>query len=71
MTKMLDILEDYLFYKSFDYVRIDGNITGTERQEKIDAFNAPGSKLFVFLLSTRAGGLGMTLGQSNLLFFFF
>lgn len=55
---MLDILEDYLYLKNYMYQRIDGSITGEERQTKIDAFNQPNSPYFIFLLSTRAGGLG-------------
>lgn len=53
MTKMLDILEDFLEGEGYKYERIDGSITGTIRQEAIDRFNAPGAQQFVFLLSTR------------------
>lgn len=53
MTKMLDILEDYLEGEGYKYERIDGSITGSQRQEAIDRFNAPGAQQFVFLLSTR------------------
>lgn len=53
MTKMLDILEDYLEGEGYKYERIDGSITGNQRQEAIDRFNAPGAQQFVFLLSTR------------------
>lgn len=53
MTKMLDILEDYLEGEGYKYERIDGTITGGLRQEAIDRFNAPGAQQFVFLLSTR------------------
>lgn len=53
MTKMLDILEDFLEGEGYKYERIDGSITGTLRQEAIDRFNAPGAQQFVFLLSTR------------------
>lgn len=53
MTKMLDILEDYLEGEGYKYERIDGAITGSSRQEAIDRFNAPGAPQFVFLLSTR------------------
>merc|ERR1711936_73786 len=61
MTKMLDLLEDYLEGMGFKYERIDGGITGTLRQDAIDRFNAPDAEQFVFLLSTRAGGLGINL----------
>ncbi|XP_039150322.1 chromodomain-helicase-DNA-binding protein Mi-2 homolog isoform X1 [Drosophila simulans] len=65
MTKMLDILEDFLEGEQYKYERIDGGITGTLRQEAIDRFNAPGAQQFVFLLSTRAGGLGINLATAD------
>ncbi|KAI5711284.1 hypothetical protein M8J75_015718 [Diaphorina citri] len=65
MTKMLDILEDYLDGEGYKYERIDGNITGSMRQESIDRFNAPGASQFVFLLSTRSGGLGINLATAD------
>ncbi|RID73646.1 hypothetical protein BRARA_B00782 [Brassica rapa] len=58
MTRLLDILEDYLMYRGYQYCRIDGNTGGDERDASIEAYNKPGSEKFVFLLSTRAGGLG-------------
>merc|ERR1712141_138928 len=61
MTKMLDLLEDFLEGEHYKYERIDGGITGTLRQDAIDRFNAPDAEQFVFLLSTRAGGLGINL----------
>lgn len=65
MTKMLDILEDLCEFLGYKYERIDGSITGSERQEAIDRFNAPGAQQFVFLLSTRAGGLGINLATAD------
>ncbi|XP_046390688.1 chromodomain-helicase-DNA-binding protein Mi-2 homolog isoform X3 [Ischnura elegans] len=65
MTKMLDILEDFLEGEGYKYERIDGSITGSQRQEAIDRFNAPGAQQFVFLLSTRAGGLGINLATAD------
>ncbi|XP_060528036.1 chromodomain-helicase-DNA-binding protein Mi-2 homolog isoform X2 [Cylas formicarius] len=65
MTKMLDILEDFLDGEGYKYERIDGAITGSQRQEAIDRFNAPGAPQFVFLLSTRAGGLGINLATAD------
>lgn len=65
MTKMLDILEDFLEGEGYKYERIDGAITGNQRQEAIDRFNAPGALQFVFLLSTRAGGLGINLATAD------
>ncbi|CAC5412056.1 CHD4 [Mytilus coruscus] len=65
MTKVLDILEDFLENEGYKYERIDGGITGQLRQESIDRFNAPGAPQFVFLLSTRAGGLGINLATAD------
>ncbi|KFH03844.1 SWI2/SNF2 ISWI-like SANT [Toxoplasma gondii MAS] len=65
MTKMIDILEDYCRIRLFKYCRIDGNTSGDERDRQIEAFNAPGSDIPIFLLSTRAGGLGINLATAD------
>ncbi|CAL5198834.1 unnamed protein product [Lathyrus oleraceus] len=65
MTRLLDILEDYLMYRGYQYCRIDGNTGGDDRDASIEAFNKPGSEKFVFLLSTRAGGLGINLATAD------
>ncbi|KAG6726526.1 hypothetical protein I3842_02G084600 [Carya illinoinensis] len=65
MTRLLDILEDYLMFRGYLYCRIDGNTGGEDRDASIDAFNRPGSEKFVFLLSTRAGGLGINLATAD------
>ncbi|KHJ49017.1 CHDCT2 domain protein [Trichuris suis] len=65
MTKMLDLLEDFLDYEGYKYERIDGSVTGNLRQDAIDRFNAPNAQQFVFLLSTRAGGLGINLATAD------
>eukprot|EP00117_Sycon_ciliatum_P030313 scpid13509/ scgid23933/ Chromodomain-helicase-DNA-binding protein 5; ATP-dependent helicase CHD5 len=65
MTRVLDLLEDFLEYKEYNYERIDGGISGASRQLAIDRFNAPGASGFVFLLSTRAGGLGINLATAD------
>ncbi|KAH7441097.1 hypothetical protein KP509_03G025400 [Ceratopteris richardii] len=64
-TLMLDLLEDYLNAKKYSYERIDGKIRGSDRQAAIDRYSATGSETFVFLLSTRAGGLGITLTAAD------
>ncbi|KAL0388745.1 UNVERIFIED_CONTAM: ISWI chromatin-remodeling complex ATPase CHR17 [Sesamum radiatum] len=69
MTRLLDILEDYLMFRGYYYCRIDGNTGGEDRDASIEAFNKPGSEKFVFLLSTRAGGLGINLATAMLSFF--
>jgi len=66
MTRLLDILEDYLVYKGFQYCRIDGSTPGDVREENIEIYNAEGSEKFIFLLSTRAGGLGINLATADI-----
>ncbi|MCD9645194.1 ISWI chromatin-remodeling complex ATPase chr11 [Datura stramonium] len=66
MTRLLDILEDYLMYRGHQYCRIDGNTGGEDRDASIEAFNRPGSEKFAFLLSTRAGGLGINLATADI-----
>eukprot|EP00744_Colponema_vietnamica_P007114 GILI01010266.1.p1 GENE.GILI01010266.1~~GILI01010266.1.p1 ORF type:complete len:934 (-),score=213.90 GILI01010266.1:87-2684(-) len=65
MTKMLDILEDYLDLRGYKFCRIDGNTSGLERDGQMASFNNPNSDKFIFLLSTRAGGLGINLQAAN------
>ena len=65
MTRALDVLEDFLAYENYGYERIDGSITGKLRQESIDRFNDKQSSSFVFLLSTKAGGLGINLATAD------
>lgn len=66
MTRVLDILEDYLRLVGYEYCRIDGNTEGERRDAQIDEFNAEGSTKFIFLLSTRAGGLGINLATADI-----
>ncbi|KAL6073870.1 ISWI chromatin-remodeling complex ATPase CHR11 [Balamuthia mandrillaris] len=65
MTRLLDILEDYLVMRDYEYRRIDGSTSGEERGQYIDEFNEPDSSIFIFLLSTRAGGLGINLATAD------
>uniref|UniRef100_A0A670ZHB9 Uncharacterized protein n=1 Tax=Pseudonaja textilis TaxID=8673 RepID=A0A670ZHB9_PSETE len=65
MVRCLDILEDYLIQKRYLYERIDGRVRGNLRQAAIDRFSKPDSDRFVFLLCTRAGGLGINLTAAD------
>lgn len=65
MVRMLDILSDYLTYRRFTFQRLDGSIRGEIRRQALDHFNAPDSTDFCFLLSTRAGGLGINLATAD------
>lgn len=66
MTRVLDILEDYCRLIGHQYCRIDGNTDGEKRDSQMDEFNEDGSKKFLFLLSTRAGGLGINLATADI-----
>ncbi|KAK1995468.1 SNF2 family domain-containing protein [Colletotrichum falcatum] len=61
----LDIIEDFLNGLGFQHRRLDGKINSLEKQKHIDAFNEPGSEIFAFLLSTRAGGVGINLATAD------
>ncbi|ORY75470.1 chromo domain protein 1 [Protomyces lactucae-debilis] len=61
MVRMLDILSDYLALRGLPFQRLDGTVPAATRRIAIDHYNAPDSPDFVFLLSTRAGGLGINL----------
>ncbi|KAK3394756.1 CHD1-like protein [Podospora didyma] len=61
MVKMLDILGDYLRIRGYQFQRLDGTIPAAPRRMAINHFNADDSDDFCFLLSTRAGGLGINL----------
>ncbi|XP_038074783.1 lymphocyte-specific helicase-like isoform X1 [Patiria miniata] len=64
MTLMLDVLEDYCYLRKYRYCRLDGKMKLTDRQEQIDEFNKD-PDTFLFLLSTRAGGLGINLTAAD------
>eukprot|EP00741_Cyanophora_paradoxa_P006100 tig00000983_g5915.t1 len=65
MVKMLNILSDYLTARGYKFQRLDGTMRGDMRQQCMEHFNAPGSDDFCFLLSTRAGGLGINLATAD------
>ena len=62
---MLNIVEDFLDGLGLYYQRLDGTISSLQKQKRIDEFNAPDSQLFAFLLSTRAGGVGINLATAD------
>ncbi|KEZ46904.1 SNF2-family ATP dependent chromatin remodeling factor snf21 [Scedosporium apiospermum] len=65
MTAIMDIMEDYLRYRKIEFLRLDGMTKSEDRSELLRAFNEPNSKYFMFLLSTRAGGLGLNLQTAD------
>lgn len=70
MVRMLDILGEYLQKRHFPFQRLDGSIKGEIRKQALDHFNAEGSPDFCFLLSTRAGGLGINLATADTVIIF-
>lgn len=67
MTRVLDCIEDLLNYKGYKYVRLDGSVTASTRQSIIDEYNDNNndSDCFIFLISTRAGGIGINLSSAD------
>ena len=73
MTELLNIIEDYLRWRAWNYFRIDGSVELGERQRQIELFNSEGQEsndFFVFMLSTRAGGLGINLYTADTVILF-
>jgi SWI/SNF-related matrix-associated actin-dependent regulator of chromatin subfamily A member 5 len=66
MSRLLDILEDYCVFREYQYCRIDGSTAHEDRIAAIDEYNKPDSEKFIFLLTTRAGGLGINLTSADI-----
>ena len=64
-TSMLNIIEDYCILRGWKYCRFDGGTPRAQRNHLINQFNAPGSDVFIFLMSTRSGGLGINLQTAD------
>ncbi|RYE99796.1 MAG: hypothetical protein EOO41_00550, partial [Methanobacteriota archaeon] len=70
MTTLLDLIEDLLGMLSIEFVRLDGRVAAGERHGIISSFNDPSSPVRVFLLSTRAGGVGLNLQSADTVILF-
>ncbi|KAG0340107.1 hypothetical protein BG004_006547 [Podila humilis] len=70
MTAIMNIMEDYLHYRNYQYMRLDGSTKSDDRSALLKKFNAPNSPYFVFMLSTRAGGLGLNLQTADTVIIF-
>ena len=70
MTQVITIMEDFLGMLGFKYLRLDGSTKAEERTDLLAKFNAPNSPYFAFLLSTRAGGLGLNLQTADTVIIF-
>jgi len=69
MTKMIDILEDFMWYRKYKYLRLDGSSKLSDRRDMVEDFQTK-PEIFVFLLSTRAGGLGINLTAADTVIFY-
>lgn len=70
MVRLLDIISDYMSARNYTHQRLDGTVPSDVRKKSIEHFNAPGSPDFAFLLSTRAGGLGINLETADTVIIF-
>jgi SNF2 family DNA or RNA helicase len=66
---MLDLISEYCEFRDFKYERLDGRIRGSDRQKAIDRFEREEDS-FLFLLSTRAGGVGINLVSATICILF-
>ena len=70
MTRVMDIVEEYFEWAKFQWLRLDGTHAVGDRIAALNAFNAPDSAFNIFLLSTRAGGLGLNLQSADTVIIF-
>uniref|UniRef100_A0A1I7WM49 Helicase C-terminal domain-containing protein n=1 Tax=Heterorhabditis bacteriophora TaxID=37862 RepID=A0A1I7WM49_HETBA len=70
MTSMMTIIEDFFNYRKWKYLRLDGSTKPDERGQLLEMYNAPDSEYFLFMLSTRAGGLGLNLQTADTVIIF-
>jgi chromodomain-helicase-DNA-binding protein 1 len=70
MVRMLDIISDYMRLRGYQHQRLDGSTPAQLRHQAMEHFNAPDSRDFAFLLSTRAGGLGINLATADTVIIF-
>ncbi|RXK36632.1 hypothetical protein M231_06095 [Tremella mesenterica] len=69
MTRMMDLAEEYLIYRQYKYLRLDGGSPIGERRDMVTSWQT-NSDIFVFCLSTRAGGLGINLTAADTVIFY-
>merc|ERR550517_1291590 len=70
MTALMTILEDYLNWRGYKYLRLDGTTKSDDRGDMLPDFNQKDSDYFIFILSTRAGGLGLNLQTADTVIIF-
>ena len=70
MVEVMNFLEEFFNYRGFYFLRLDGNTTSEDREKRMYMFNDPNSPYFIFLLSTKAGGLGLNLATADTVIIF-
>lgn len=70
MVESMNFLEQFFALRNYLFLRLDGNTSADERERRVAQFNAPDSQHFIFLLSTRAGGLGINLATADTVIIF-
>eukprot|EP00003_Mantamonas_plastica_P005774 TRINITY_DN1471_c0_g1_i21.p1 TRINITY_DN1471_c0_g1~~TRINITY_DN1471_c0_g1_i21.p1 ORF type:complete len:941 (-),score=329.76 TRINITY_DN1471_c0_g1_i21:86-2908(-) len=70
MKRLMYIMADYLDYRGYKYLQLDGGTSGDDRAEMLKVFNAPDSEYFVFLMTTKAGGVGLNLQTADTVILF-
>lgn len=69
MTRMIDLMEEYISYKQYKYMRLDGSSKISDRRDMVTDWQTR-PEIFIFLLSTRAGGLGINLTAADTVIFY-
>jgi DNA helicase INO80 len=69
MTRMIDLMEEYLAFRQYKYLRLDGSSSISERRDMVSDWQSK-PEIFIFLLSTRAGGLGINLTAADTVIFY-
>eukprot|EP00494_Astrolonche_serrata_P031603 UN31872 len=70
MTQLLDLLEEYFRLRQTQYLRLDGSVSADERDHRLELFTQEGSEYEIFIISTRAGGLGLNLQVADTVIIF-
>ncbi|KAI8614148.1 SNF2 family N-terminal domain-containing protein [Chytriomyces sp. MP71] len=70
MTQIMDIVEDFFRLRNIKFLRLDGGVKGEDRESLLKIFNGQDSEYDIFILSTRAGGLGLNLQTADTVILF-
>jgi len=70
MTQLMTIMEDYFSIRGYEYLRLDGSTKSEDRAHLVQLWNSPSSPYWLFMLSTKAGGLGLNLQTADTVIIF-